>query len=562
MNINKVVEKYALENAVRFNGRANAGNVLGKVLAVYPDWKSKIKEVKDRVEGAVAAVNAMELEKQRELLLKIAPELLEEKKAEKKEPLKPLSNLKKKVVMRFEPSPSGPLHIGHAYPLLLNSEYCKKYNGKLIVRIADTNPDNIDPTAYNLIEEDAQWVTEHNVSEVLVQSDRMESYYKYALKLIEEHHAYICTCPVEEFRSLITKMMPCPCRSKSEKQNIADWHKMFGEYSEGDAVVRLKTDVRHKNPALRDFAIMRINLNEHPRQKNKYRVWPLMNFSVAVDDHDMAITHVLRGKDHYDNTKRQLCIYDYFKWIVPEFFHSGKINFEGLKLSCSKTRKAINEHQYDGWDDIRLPFLQALKRRGYQPKALAKFFLSVGLTMVDKRVEAGEFFKGLNFYNKEIIDPIAKRFFFIPNPKKIRIAGAPKQNLELDLHPDNIKGGRKFATGTDFFISEKDYKELKSNKIYRLMDCLNFRKVPGKFVFDSLEYIRWKESGEKIIHWLPADEKTVKLTLCMPDGTKMEGIGESSMKNLGIGDIVQLERIAFARLNAIEDNSLIFWFTQ
>lgn len=562
MNIKTVAEKYALENAVRFNGRASSGNVLGKVLAVYPDWKSKIKEVKDGVEGAVAAVNAMKPEKQRELLLKIAPELLEEKKAGKKELLKPLPNIKKNVVMRFEPSPSGPLHIGHAYPLLLNSEYCKRYGGRLIIRIADTNPDNIDPAAYKLIKEDAEWATEHNISGIEIQSDRMESYYKHALELISKGHAYVCTCPGEEFRSLSIKMMPCSCRGKSEKQNIADWHKMFGEYEEGAAVVRLKTDLRHKNPALRDFAIARINLNEHPRQKSKYRVWPLMNFSVAVDDHDMAVTHVIRGKDHYDNTKRQLYIYNYFKWTPPEFFHSGKINFEGLKLSCSKTRKAINEHQYEGWDDIRLPFLQALKRRGYQPKALAKFFLSIGLTLVDKRVEAGEFFKGLNFYNKEIIDPIAKRFFFIPSPKKVKIAGAPKQDIELDLHPDNIKGGRRFAVGADFLISEKDYKDLKSGKMYRLMDCLNFRKAPRKLVFDSLEYMQWKGRGEKIIHWLPADEKAVKVVLCMPDGTRMEGVGESSMKDLGIGDIVQLERVAFARLDAIEDDTLIFWFTQ
>ncbi len=561
MNIQKVIEKYALENAVKFKGKASAGNVLGKVIGEYPDWRKKAEELKKKTEEIVAKINMMDLEEQKNLLQKTAPKLLEEKKYEKREPLRTLQNTGKNIVMRFEPSPSGALHLGHSYTLLLNSEYCRKYKGKLIVRISDTNPDNIDPLAYKLIEEDANWITGGNVAQFVVQSDRMESYYKYALKLIEEHHAYICTCPAEEFKKLISKKAPCSCREKGVNENLEGWKKMFSEFTDGEAVVRLKTDINHKNPALRETVIMRINSNEHPRQKNKYQVWPMMNFAVAVDDHDLGLTHVLRGKDHYDNTRRQLYIYNYLKWKPPEFLHHGRINFEGLRLSASETRRAIEEHRYEGWDDIRLPFLPALKRRGFQPNAFTKFILSIGLTMADKKVSAGEFFKSLNFYNKEILDPAAKRYFFIPNPKKIKITNAPKQDLELNLHPETIRGGRKFKTTDRFYVSEKDHKEFKNNKMYRLMDCLNFKKVKNKFVFDSLEYPVWKEKGDKIVHWLPADKTIAKVKLFMPDGSVQEGFGEEAMKKIKAGDIVQLERIAFARLDSKEDNCLNFWFT-
>src|SRR4030042_256112 len=87
--------------------------------------------------------------------------------------------------------------------------------------------------------------------------------------------------------------------------------KMLDKYGfrEGQAVLRFKSDMKHKNPAMRDFPLARIVLTEHPRQKNKYRVWPLMNLAVTVDDIEMKMTHIIRGKDHLDNAKRQEMIY-------------------------------------------------------------------------------------------------------------------------------------------------------------------------------------------------------------------------------------------------------------
>ena len=189
-----LILKYALQNAVRYEGKANIGAVIGKVLSEKPKLKGKIKEISKGIQEVIKKVNSMSLEEQEEKLKKLAPSLLVKKKKEKKRVLSEMEGAKKgKVVMRFEPSPSGPLHIGHAFTLSLNSEYCRKYNGKLILRIADTNPENIYEKSYHMLEEDANWVTKNNVKEVYHQSDRLDIYYKYAEELIKKGHAYVCT---------------------------------------------------------------------------------------------------------------------------------------------------------------------------------------------------------------------------------------------------------------------------------------------------------------------------------------------------------------------------------
>src|SRR3990167_2751163 len=382
MSLAQTIRKYALQNAVKHEGKCNPGNVLGKVLGENPEYKNKAKEVQQEVKEISEHVNAMSLDDQKKELLRIAPELLEEKSGEKKEILKALPNVEPgKVIMRFEPSPSGPMHIGHAYVLMLNYTYCKLYDGKLILRIADTNSDNIHEPAYELLIKDFHWLCPDIKKEVVVQSDRMEIYYKYASKLIEELHAYGCTCPQEMFQENSKKGIPCECRDRGRHENEKLWGQMLnGELEEGDAVVRLKTDINHPNPAMRDFPLLRINESEHPRQGKKYRVWPLLNFAVAIDDHDMACTHILRGKDHYDNTKRQKYLFDYLGWEPPNYLHLGRINFEGIRLKTTTTRQEIEAGTYDGWDDTRLPFIPALKRRGYQPHAFERYAVSVGAT--------------------------------------------------------------------------------------------------------------------------------------------------------------------------------------
>src|SRR3989344_7669669 len=179
-DMKEIIKKYVLQNAFKY-GKADPGRIMGKVLGEMPELRERAKdEILAEIKKIVSEVNKMKKEDIEKELEKIAPELLEAKKEEKKE-LRELREVGEKVIMRFAPSPSGPMHLGHTYVLGLNSEYCRRYKGKLILRIEDTNSSNIDPIAYEQLPDDANWLTRNNISEVQIQSDNMERYHEHAL---------------------------------------------------------------------------------------------------------------------------------------------------------------------------------------------------------------------------------------------------------------------------------------------------------------------------------------------------------------------------------------------
>ena len=285
-----------------------------------------------------------------------------------------------------------------------------------------------------------------------------------------------------------------------------------------------------------------------------------MHFSVAVDDIESGMTHIIRGKDHMDNAKKQEYIYNYLNKKIPETIFVGRINFEGMEVSCSKTRFRIDAGEFSGWDDIRLPFLRALRKRGYQAEAFVKYAEDVGPSQNDKTVNREEFFKQLDAYNRDIVSPIAGRYFFVEEPVKIKIKNAPEKVCKVHKHPDfPEKGDRVFKTNDLFYITKKDFESLKEKKLYRLMDCLNFVKKGKELVFDSLEYEKYREKGDKIMHWLPADA-TVKAKVVMNDDKKTEikGLAEEGIKELKEGEVCQFERFGFVCLENKKES--VFWW--
>ena len=560
-DIKKTVLKYALQNAVKYKGKAQLKNVIPKVIGEVPSARSDMTFLISTINKIINEVNSLTQENQIKKLQEIAPELLEDKPKEEKK-LKELENTKNGVVMRLAPSPSGPMHIGHAITGALTSVYVKKYNGKFILRIEDTNPENIYPPSYKLLPRDADWIF-GNISEVWIQSDRMKIYYTYAEKLIKQDSAYVCTCNPDKFRQYSKNKKNCLCRSLSIKENIARWNNMLNKkgFKQGEAALRFKSSMTHNNPAMRDFPLARINESKHSRQGTKYRVWPLMNLSVLADDIEAGMTHIIRGKDHTDNAKRQELMYKSLNKEPPRTYFIGRYKFKGLEISCSKTRERIEKGEFSGWEDIRLPFLEPLRRRGFQPDAFIEYSKQIGLSLVDKVITSKEFFKTLNAFNKEILDPKSNRYFFIPNPVKIDIKNAPKQTINIRLHPNNTKRGTRQLKATDeFYLSKEDVDSLKNNNYYRLMECLNFKKEKNNYIFDSKNITEFKNKGKQIIHWLPQSKNLVNVEVLMPNNQIVKGLAESLTNKLKQGDIIQFERFGFCRLDEKLKSKLVFWF--
>jgi len=408
--LEKKAKAYSLKNAIVHNGKANQGAVIS---ALFNEGlkKNDIPKHIEKISKIVLEVNSFSFEKQKDEFENLK-DFISERKVREGLPELPNINSKKGIIMRFAPSPSGPFHIGHAMTACLSFLYVKKYGGKFYVRIEDTNPENIYPLSYKMIEEESKWLFD-NSAKIIIQSDRVDIYYKYAEKLIKKNFAYVCTCSGDKFREFSKNKKDCLCRKLSIKENSDRWEKMIfydhkrkKGYSEGEAVLRFKTPgkgMQVSNPAMRDFPLARINESKHVRQGDKYRVWPLMNLAVSVDDIEMKMTHIIRAKDHRDNAKRQEMIYNALELgkKIPWSGFLGRFKFKDMELSATKMRQEIEKGKYTGWDDPRLPTIASLKKKGYSPKAFWKFAERIGLSETDKVMDGEEYFKLLDFFNKE-----------------------------------------------------------------------------------------------------------------------------------------------------------------
>ncbi|WP_067072065.1 glutamate--tRNA ligase [Methanoculleus horonobensis] len=547
---------YALQNAVKHDSAPKSGTVIGTVLGKHPEFRSRARELGPLAGKAVAEVAQMSAAERKSRLEALAPELLAEltETHEHVRELPALEGAENGVVMRFAPNPSGPLHLGHARASILNDYYVKRYGGRYVLRIEDTDPRRVDPEAYEMVREDIAWLG-LGITDIVYQSDRLDIYYDWCRRLIELGGAYVCVCDSERFRELKLKGKACPCRERTVEENLELWQQMLDqEFYEGDATVRVKTDLTHPDPAMRDYSAMRIvNAPLHPRVDAT--VFPLMNFSVAVDDHLLGITHVIRGKDHIANTRRQRYIFDYFGWKPPVYRHYGRMGISGVVLSTSGMREGIKSGLYTGWDDIHLGTMRAIARRGIEPEAVRNAMVDIGIGETDIS------FSWENLYsrNKELVDPKANRYFFVPDPVEVTVEGAPRREAHALLHPnDPSRGVRTLVAEGAILLPRAD---IEGKSMVRLKDLYNVKiewdgdALRVSYAGDSLEEARHEKAP--IIQWLPADAK-LPCTLLRQDGS-LEGFCEPLVA--GETDrVVQFERIGFARIDSADGGRVSAYF--
>src|SRR3989339_581421 len=552
IDLKKEIRAYALKNAMEF-GKTNPGTIIPKLFQHGLD-KKDLKEVMGDVVSIVNEVNKMK-EDERMRAFEEVKGLVKERVEEEKG-LAELPNVSNKMVFRLAPFPSGALHLGNAKTYLLNALYAEKYKAKTLLVMDDTigsEEKSIMPESYKLMEGAFKWLGVKYDDKIIYKSDRLKIYYEYAEKLIEKDKAYVCHCPQDKLRENRARGLSCGCREFPIKMQLLRWKEMF-KAEQGDAILRIKTNMLDPNPAFRDRVLFKISDREHPRVGKKYRVWPTLELSWAIDDHLLGITHLLRGNDLMIETDMEKYIWDIFKWKHPETIHAGLIKIEGIegaKLSKSKAQAEVKSGAFSGWDDPRTWSIQSLSRRGIRVEAVREFISSIGLNKQDITTPID----ALYAINRKLIDLEADRYYFVPNAVELEIKNAPKtREIEVPVHPDKPKETMKMRiTPGRVWISKEDYENFKGKEV-RLLHLFNMElKEKNKAEFTT--------TGNMPIPKITWVSFPVKARVLMPDGQWVEGLADENITGLKEGEVLQFERFGFCRYDGGKDGVHEFWFS-
>lgn len=554
------IRSAAILNALQFRGKADAKAVAGKILGAIPEARKDVAGTMKLVEEIVAEINKMSLEDLKKTdearVMQVVKAAYDgERKTPEKKKLPELpSAVKGKVVMRLAPNPNGPLHIGHARMIVLNDEYAKMYGGTLILRFDDSDPKNPNKLpmkeAYAWAEEDLKWLGA-KYSRIERVSARLPVYYKYFGEILQKGNGYICTCDAEKWKKLVkAKRKGCPCRSFGAGENMNRWKKMLeGKYKEGKAVARIKTSLEEANPAVIDWVALRIvDAPKHPLVGKSVKLWPMLDFASAIDDHDFGITHIIRGKDLAVSEDRQKILYAYFGWTYPVTRIYGKfVTTDEVLISKSKINEGIKKGRFRGYDDPQLATLRAFRRRGIQPEAIREYMLGLGISESETTFDA----KILEAINRKIIDPGANRYFFAESPVRFKVSGKFPPECKIRKHPQHPeRGERVLKMRGEIYLSRSDAK-IKGE--FNLMGAMLPAKISGKRI-----EILGKSESRQFIHWLPADSKqALAAEIYMPDGSVKKGVVEANILGEKEGAVVQLERFGFARIDSTKANKAV-----
>lgn len=549
--------RLALQNAVEHGGDPKPGPIVARMLATDPSLRPLGHELGRAVGTVVVEVATLSPDEQQTALARLGGPELEavrtNRGASGELPDLP-GAVAGKVVLRMAPFPSGALHIGNARMLFVNDYYRTRYQGKLLLVFDDTvgsEEKRIDLELFDVIKHDLE-IVGVPVDAVYYKSDRIPQFYPWARKVIDRGAAYVCVCAAPLLRENRAAGLACPERTQSVEETVAQWQRMLdGGFGPGEAVLRLRTDIHDPDPAFRDRVLFRISDLDHPRVGHRYRVWPLLEFSWAVDDLELGVTHVLRGKDLVMEDRMQQFIWGVLDVSGPPFLHWGLLRVREAKISKSKSYQEVKSGLYDGWADPRTWSIASLDRRGISPEAMRRFTLSFGLSLADIEVPA----ETLYAENRGIIDPTTPRRQFVADPVRLDVDGYPANltSLELPNHPDRPElGRREVRAGPTFWLARADLGAHAGQEI-RLKDLVNIQ-LPATIPTTgdgplSVPLTSVPNKRLPRIQWV-GTESAVPVDLLGLEGEHRLGFGERELAGAQPRDIYQFERVGFVRVEA------------
>ena len=551
--------RIALQNA-QDHGKTQDKIVLGKILGTEPTLRTQVKEIMPIIIEIVNSVNNMSSDQIKRHIQDRFPDLLLEKpkKQEEREGLPPLEGAEQgKVVTRFPPEPNGYPHIGHAKAAIIDEEYAKMYGGKLILRFDDTNPEAERLEYYAAIKVGLDWL-EVKYDRIKNTSDDIELLYKKCQQMLDRNFAYVCTCKQETISANRREMKPCKCRMAELEQNHERWDRMFSKFKQGDAIVRFRGDMSSENTVMRDPVMFRIIETKHPLLGDKYRVWPSYDFAVAIEDSIDGVTHAFRTKEYELRNELYYTILDLLEMRKPKVIEFSRLGFEGMPVSKRVLRPLIEEGKVSGYDDPRLPTLEALKRRGIRQDAIRKFVLSLGFTKADTLAP----FETLESFNRKSVDADSIRLHMVKNPVTIRIGSLPSSTITMPNHPTKEMGKRTIELGEEFYVESEDVQKMKTGDFIRFMGLGNVKitnqsPAEGQFVGD--------ERGTDIpkIHWV-VQKDALKIKILIPSQLFIgEQFNPASLEEINVftehhfNELKEGKEIQFVRFGYCRKDSML-----
>ena len=561
--IYRLVNGIALKNACEHSGSTNVNTVLSRVLSLKPELKSDLKSLIEEIRIIVDSVNKLDMEQQKKYLSAIHSigtnlESMQRHEHNKPYQLPPLQITETQVVTRFPPEPNGYPHIGHAKAVIIDDEYAKMYNGKLILRFDDTNPIKEKIEYYEAIKNDLQWL---GIKPDIIKntSDDIKVLQEFGKKLTMNGDAFVCTCDIDKIHKLRMQQIACPCRNNIEtpERNLERLDKLFdGTYHQNEAIMRFRGNMQDQNTVMRDPTLFRIIESSHPLLGDKVTVWPTYDFAAPVEDSLDGVTHALRTKEYELRNALYLNILERLELRKPIVVEFSRLEFDNMPVSKRKIKKMIDGGLIEGWDDIRLLTLSAMRKRGFRPRAIRNFVLSLGLTLAETKPP----FMALEAMNRKVIDPIAIRLFFVKNPVKLVVEDTDDTLIKLKNHPTSDLGTRDIEISNVIYISLDDAKLLTENEKVRLMELYNIRikeiDLKNKKVI-SASYVNNEMVREmKKIQWV-SEKNMTKYSVLVPKELylneefnpnsllRIEGYSENYVLRLKTRTPIQLIRFGF-----------------
>ena len=386
-----------------------------------------------------------------------------------------------KVHTRFPPEPNGYLHIGHAKSICLNFGLANEFNGQCNLRFDDTNPSKEDVEYVESIKEDVKWLGFDWEDREFFASDYFEQLYQYAVQLIKEGKAYVCSLSAEEmknYRGTLTEPgKESPYRTRAIDENINLFERMrAGEFADGTLVLRAKIDMTSPNLNMRDPIIYRILKVDHHRTGNNWCIYPMYDFAHGFSDMIEGITHSICTLE-FENHRP---LYDWLLDEVKVTHHPQQIEFARLNLNYTvmskrKLLQLVQEGYVSGWDDPRMPTIAGIRRRGYTPESIRSFAERIGVAKRDNVIDIAL----LEHSVREDLNKKSMRVMAVLKPLKVVIENYPDDLVEemdaINNPEDTEMGTRKVPFSKILYIEQDDFMENPSKKYFRLSPGVEVR---------------------------------------------------------------------------------------